>query len=247
MDPGMSDVNCRDCGSDEKLHFYPCRHCFCSKCLIRFNYVILKSFKSRLDRNIEDLQGKSSFLGCKFKCTESRLSMSLEYLVRKLSDSLLTPSETEDFCEIARIGKSFFSGINTNFFKCMICNCVKYCVEEKPVVCKDCIVAICYKQLESNPSQIFYHFTINYEEFIGKDYVGNNYFLAEYNLQKNCYEFRTINVGGQNFHRISKLKKVDHDNKVLLARGIESRSDEDYFYIEQHDDLQTICILTFYQ
>lgn len=246
MDPGIYDQNCRGCGSYEKLHHYPCRHGFCSVCLVRFNFMILRSFKNRLDKNIEDLQGKSSFLGCKLKCPESRLSMSLEYLQRKLSDSGLNPTEIEEFNDIASIGKSFFSGINTNFFLCRICKNVKYCVELKPVVCKDCIKRFCVKQLGLEPSHMFYNFTINDEMFSEQNYIGDNYFLAEYNLNQNCYEFKTIEKSEESFHRISKLKKVDYKYSALLARGIELKSDEDFFCIQQHRDLQTICILTFF-
>lgn len=200
-----------------------------------------------LESNIETLQDKSSFLGCKRKCESSRLSMSIHYLLLYLDRSGLAPEEMQEFKYIAELGVSFFSGISTKFFKCKICGELRYCVEEKPVICKDCIKAVCVKQLEDVPMEIFYNSSISEEEFAENDYLGENYFLAEYDPYKKCYKFTTESDGVKNMHKVAKINSVYVDEKVVLARGIELRQqDNRYFYIEQHSDLQHICLLSFY-
>lgn len=237
---------CIDCGSQEATHCFPCSHTYCITCLYKFNFVILNSFKQMLERNIDALQEKSSFLGCKKKCKRSKLSMSIHFLLRNIDNSGLAPEDKKKFRSIGNLSISFFSGISTKFFICKICRKYRYCVEEKPLICKKCIKKICFKQLKLMPIEIFYNTTISEEEFANLDHLGENYFLAQYDYYKLCYKYKTEVVDGRVLHKIFKIDRIDSDNKVVLARGIESKQDDDFFYIELHEDLQHICLLSFF-
>ena len=160
MEFGDSQIECRDCGKTEGIHQFPCKHYYCWGCIVRFNFIILKSFKCSLENGLEVLQDKSSFLGCKLKCSESRLSMSLTRLERVIHTSELSQTEKEEFLEISELGLSFFSGIRTRFFKCEKCKKIKFCVEERPLICTKCIKEICYNQVQAEPSVIFYNYTV---------------------------------------------------------------------------------------
>lgn len=239
----MSSEACHECGKTQDLFRYNCSHSFCVDCTLVYVYARLRGLHSILNENITALDGKSSFLGCKFKCKQGQLSLSLKYLVQFINNSKsLNYEQKQFFKQYADMATPFFSGLSCYFFVCYLCKSLKSFLKLKLFICKQCISGLCERQIGRRPKGIFIDWQIGEDEFLEKESMFNEYTLVVYNPETRTYVYEYIGE----ILRVTKLTRYSDKCQVCIVRAV-SVGEPNEEYIEVENDrhtLQNVALIT---
>lgn len=234
---------CYECGKTQELFKYNCGHSFCVECTLVYVYARLEGFYSILVANNSALDGKCSSLGCKFKCKQGQLSLSLRYLVQFINNSTSLNQEKKiSFIKFVDLGNPFFSGLSCYFFVCFMCKNLKNCLKFKLLICKECISELCVRQINHRPKAIFIDWQIGETEFLDKESMFDEYTLVLYNPEAQTYVFEFI----EEILRVSKLVKYTEKCQVCIVRAVSvGLFNAGYIDVENHvDTIQNIALIT---
>lgn len=238
---------CLLCLSPQALHTFPCRKSFCWPCIVDYTFSMLKTFDYKLQNELQSIQGKASYLSCLHDCEECRVSLSLMTVERHLEGSRLTDPNKQRFRELSIIGRSFFSGIKTKFYKCLNCKTFFSRIGENPFLCKQCIINLIYTKSQIRPKSINYVWQNTNDEILNSDYMGENFEILYFNEESSSYDFiQSQDYEGNIIHIIERVRNILNKQYILIVRIIQHQlSDDERIIIESHrDDIKMITLVT---
>ena len=237
---------CLMCHSNQDVHTYPCGKKFCWPCIVDYTFAMLKIFSYKLQQDLESIQGKASYLSCLHDCGECKISMSLRTVENYLESSRLVESDKMRFRELSIIGRSFFSGIKTKFYRCLNCKEFSSSIEENPFLCKGCIISLIHIRSGILPKSINYRWISTNEEIMNSEYMGENFEIMYYNEAKQSYDYYPFKDHfGNDLCWIPKVKNIRDNQFILIVRLIYNHlSDSEKIVIESHNyDIKIItCV-----
>jgi hypothetical protein len=235
---------CLQCGRTQNVHRYPCEKVFCSGCIVEYHYAKLKVFKTRLENQLESFKNEASFLACLQDCGLCRVSMSIETLQGFLQYSTLSAEDKEEFRRLSTIGRSYFSGIQTNFFKCLRCEGFWYYKKNIPFLCTKCICDLLRDQTSFEAKVINFLWTNSLEEVMMSDWMGKDFYLLRYDqINDTYYHDQILDNEGYACHQIKKLKDVGRNESFLIVRALAMDISEDFLVVDNHvQDIRLICL-----
>lgn len=208
--------NCKYCGSKDILHQFPCKHSFCTNCIITNINQALNNFKLVLTQNINALNSKISNFGCLKNCEQSKLSICKRQVLDFLEASTnLDQNQKQVFKELLDLSLGFFFGVKVQFYACVNCNEIRSIIGFLPLVCENCIGLIYMNQTNLRPKEVVYEYVIDSDEFHSKDEFLREFALV--NCTNDSYE--SFELENNNF-RINLVDRSVSKIRAVLLRAV---------------------------
>jgi hypothetical protein len=247
------EKKCEKCSErNTELIEYPCRRMYCFNCIYLDTLSKLNHLSEDLRVNINQYQNKSSYLSCLNRCQKCNLSVCFDRISESVETLDLDNFAKDEFKLLSELGRTFFSGLNTIFGRCLRCERISSALECYPLVCKTCVIDLVKSQTNQDLADVIYisnpESPMVYPGILEEQEMSNELHLISYRHSPRInYHFEHIRLNDRNYKRVFKVSHLDNEEYFLIARFHRNIDVSDKFvmisYPEKHD-MQILLILT---
>lgn len=251
MERLYSEAECLLCNIQKNCLSFPCRHSVCNKCYLDHYKPRIRQLEKMIMQNVEKYNGKSTCLGCVYRCEESLLTMDPSVLCRMFREN-----NDENSASLIEKYRHFFLGIPSYFLKCEYCKTVH--VQIRPIefcpVAREIYepkfnetVSGLINSYNMSPFSYFLSSFVNYETNVTEEYKEHLVFLNEskslHLLQLSplkIFKLSNANLRTHYYFALVSIKIIKEDNIFVFVNKVEDCIIKAIYKIERTENLASL-------